>query len=73
MIKEILLLKTCLHNYNDIQRMSVVLSNNPRIASWNIDLDDIDKILRIKSKGLKVGDIVDLLRETDIWSEELLD
>jgi len=72
MNKAILLLKTCLHNYHDIQKIALVLNNHPHIAGWNIDLDDCDQILRIESYELKVTDIIGLLRDTSIWSEELL-
>ena len=73
MCKEILLLKTKPHSYNDIKEMSIVLDNHPRIVGWNIDLDDCDKILRIESDGLIAGEIIDSLYKTGIWSEELLD
>ena len=73
MCKEILLLKTKPHSYNDIKGMSIVLDNHPRIVGWNIDLDDCDKILRIESDGLIAGEIIDSLYKTGIWSEELLD
>jgi len=73
MSKEILLLKTQPHNYNDIKRMSIVLDNHPNITFWNIDLDDCDKILRIKSKGLKIREIITSLYKVGIWSEELSD
>ena len=73
MNKAILLLKTCLHNYNDIQKIALVLNNHPLIAGWNIDLDDCEQILRVESNELKVTDIIGLLQDTSIWSEELLD
>jgi hypothetical protein len=73
MDKEILLLKTIPHNYNDIKGISLLLDNHARIAGWNIDLDDCDKILRIESKGIKVGEVIHLLHKIGIWAEELLD
>ena len=73
MCNEILLLKTKPHSYNDIKGMSIVLDNHSRIARWNIDLDDSDKILRIESEGLAAGEIINLLYKIGIWSEELLD
>ena len=73
MSKEILLLKTCPHSYNDIKRMSVVLDNHPHIAVWNIDLDDCDKILSIESEDLTAIEVVDSLHEIGVWSEELLE
>jgi len=71
MCKEILLLKTSPHNSNDIKRMSAILDNHPHIAVWNIDLDDRDKILRIESEGLAVGDVILSLFGIGVWSEEL--
>ena len=72
MCKEILLLKTCPRSSNDIKRMSVVFDSQPNIEEWNIDLEDCDRVLRIESNGLTVGDIVLSLHEIGIWSEELL-
>jgi len=71
--KEILLLKTIPHNYNDIRGMSIVLDNHFRVLGWNIDLDDCDKILRIESEGIQVSEVVHLLHKIGIWAEELLD
>ena len=73
MNKEILLLKTVPHNYDDIRGISIVLDNHACIAGWNIDLDDCDKILRIESKGLEISEIINLLRKIGVWAEELLD
>ena len=70
-MKKILSLKTLPHNYNDVKNMAAVLDNHPLVISWDIDLDDCDKILRIESNGLKVDEIINALRQIGIWSEDL--
>ena len=70
-MKKILSLKTLPHNYNDVKNMAVVLDKHPLVISWDIDLDDCDKILRIESNGLKVDEIINALRQIGIWSEDL--
>ena len=70
-VKEILLLKTSPHNYNDVKSIAVVLDNHLSIITWNIDLDDCDKIIRIECDGLFVDEIIKALHQVGIWSEEL--
>ena len=70
-MKEILLLKTLPHSYNDVKNMAVVLDNHPSIITWSIDLDDCDKVLRIECDGLIVDEIIKALHQAGIWSEEL--
>ena len=67
--KEIILLKTSPHNYNDIKQIAVTLNNHPCITTWNIDLDDFDKVIRIENKGLNVEEIVNSLYGMGVWSD----
>ncbi|KAA6340388.1 hypothetical protein EZS27_011729 [termite gut metagenome] len=70
-VREILLLKSSPHNYNDVKKMAFVLNNQPRIVAWNIDLDDCDKIIRIECEGLKVEEIINSLSQIGIWVEDV--
>jgi hypothetical protein len=70
-VREVLLLKSSPHNYNDVKNMAIVLDNHPLVISWNIDFDDCDKILRIESNRLKVDEIINALHQINIWSEDL--
>jgi hypothetical protein len=70
-VREVLLLKSSPHNYNDVKNMAIVLDNHPCIAAWNIDLDDCDKIIRIECEGLKVEEIINSLYQIGIWVENL--
>jgi len=70
-MKEILLLKTLPHNYNDVKNMAIVLDSHSLVISWDIDFDDCDKILRIESNGLKVDEIINALHKIGIWAESL--
>jgi hypothetical protein len=70
-VREILLLKSSPHNYNDVKNMAFVLNNQPRIVAWNIDLDDCDKIIRIECEGLKVEEIINSLSQIGIWVEDV--
>jgi hypothetical protein len=71
-VREVLLLKSSPHNYNDMKNMAIVLDNHPRIVAWNIDLDDCDKIIRIECEKLKAEEIINSLYQIGIWAEELL-
>lgn len=65
------LFKTSAQNERDVQRVQDFLNNNELIVSWNFDLEDCDKVLRIES----MEDVSELihrhLRSSGLSCEEL--
>jgi hypothetical protein len=55
---QILIFKTNIHTENDKANVSTTLNSNMQIRDWNIDLDDIDRVLRIESETLSHQQII---------------
>lgn len=62
---------TNLQTEKDKQVISKVLNTNNQIERWNIDLEDIDSVLRIKSQTLTAEQIIKIITEQDFKCSEL--
>jgi len=67
----ILIFGTNIKTENDKQIISRLLNTNPGIEQWNIDLEDIDSVLRIESKTLNATQIIKIITEQDFKCAEL--
>lgn len=62
---------TNLQTEKDKQVISKVLNTNHEIERWNIDLEDIDSVLRIESQTLTSEQIIKIITEQDFKCSEL--
>ncbi|MFA9187676.1 hypothetical protein AAGV33_05435 [Flavobacterium sp. FBOR7N2.3] len=62
---------TNLQTEKDKQVISKVLNANHEIEQWNIDLEDVDSVLRIESKTLTAEQIIKIITEQDFKCSEL--
>jgi copper chaperone len=70
---EVLVFKTNLRYKKQVSALTAHISNVPGIVRWNVDLDDVDKILRIEaSAGCSARQIEDTMGEAGYYCEELL-
>lgn len=69
----VLVFKTNLQFKKDINRLSPVLSNISDILRWNVDREDIDKVLRIETRILTAQEIIRLVNNAGYVCEELPD
>lgn len=67
----ILIFGTNIKTEKDKQIISPLLNSNPEIEQWNIDLEDIDSVLRIESKSLDAEQIIKMITEQDFKCVEL--
>ncbi|MEL5892967.1 hypothetical protein AAE250_05600 [Bacteroides sp. GD17] len=68
----ILVFRTSVSTIKDVERVSVILNKCPQIMTWNIDLEDWEKVLRIECReNLKATDISIMLKDIDICISEL--
>lgn len=67
----ILIFGTNIKTEKDKQIISRLLNSNPEIEQWNIDLEDIDSVLRIESKSLDAEQIIKMITEQDFKCTEL--
>lgn len=62
-IENILVFATNIKTEIDKQKISHILDEHSQIQQWNIDLEDIDCVLRIESDTLSEEQIIDLLNK----------
>ncbi len=59
----VLVVKTNIDSNDLIQAISPTLDAHPSIATWNIDINDVDNVLRICTpNGLTESKVVDLIQ-----------
>jgi hypothetical protein len=73
MTNTVLVFKTNLQFKKDVNRLSPVLSNMSGILRWNVDREDIDKVLRIETRILTAQEIIRLVNNAGYVCEELPD
>jgi hypothetical protein len=70
---EILVFKTNIRYKKEINAIRAHMDAERNILKWNIDLKDVDKILRVESKDLHPVFIENLVQKTGHHCEELKD
>jgi hypothetical protein len=70
---EILVFKTDVHNRKKINEIAPHLENIKGIIKWNIDLHDIDNVLRIEAASIPAQLIEEKLQQAGYYCEELQD
>jgi len=70
-LKNILIFKTNIRTEFDKERIQSVLDAHDTILQWNVDLHDIDCVLRIVSETLTPMQIIKLVRHNGFECAEL--
>lgn len=68
---KVLVFKTNLRFKKQINAVTPHINNLLGIARWNVDLDDIDKVLRIESTDLSPRSVEAILQQAGYFCEEL--
>ena len=68
---ELIILKTNLNNVTHVNKFKPLFDLHPAIQDWNVDTEDVDKVLRIESADLNELDVIQLLTSYGIYSEPL--
>lgn len=68
----VLIFKTNLH-HRDMKKIEPVLNAETKIINWNVDLTDIDNVLRIESHVLHTQHVISILTKEGFYCEELVD
>ena len=70
----VLIYRTSISNQSQVVKLNKLLQNAPRINKWTVDLDDIDKVLRMETDdNVKDEEILDLLNSNNLHCEVLSD
>lgn len=71
-LTKIHIFKTNIKSNLDLDIIQLLFSSNRNIYDWSVDLEDIDKVLRIESnKSLSEKDIIEQLKFIGVSCEEL--
>lgn len=72
MNNKILIFRTSVTNTKELMLLSSVLNSCAKIKSWNIDLDDWEKVLRVEcSKNLIPKEVIEMIQNVGICISEL--
>ncbi|MCC5941880.1 MAG: hypothetical protein JJU37_10095 [Balneolaceae bacterium] len=62
----ILVFKTSIQTPVEVQFLASLLDKQNGIASWSVELDDWEKILRIESGGISPDEVIAILERINI-------
>lgn len=67
----VLIFKTDIKTMGDKFYMKPFFDKHPLITEWNIDLEDVDCVLRIVTTRLQLTDVIELLAQRGYYAQEL--
>lgn len=71
---KLFILKTNIRTERQLRKIKPVLQQNNDITRWSIDLEDVDKVLKVETKmDSQEVEMIELLRSKGINCEELPD
>ena len=70
---EILVFKTNVENMKHVQRLYSLLKSIQGVLKWNIDTEDVDKVLRVEVVSVAPGKIEMTLQNAGYYCNELGD
>ncbi|MEO9872187.1 hypothetical protein [Ekhidna sp.] len=71
---KLFILKTDIKSKRQLNRLKPIFQQNEHIFRWSIDLDDIDKVLKVETnEDSKQNEMIQLVRDQGIYCEELPD
>lgn len=70
--QNILILRTNIDKKKKIKMIKPIFNHHPNIIDWSIDIEDIDKVLRIETNGnISENDISEVLKTVGLFAENL--
>lgn len=69
---EILVFKTNIHKKEDIQKVGNIFSEFKDILTWNVDTEDVDKVLRIEAHQDITRKVEHLINSAGYHCEEMI-
>ena len=72
-ISEVLVFKTNIANDTDVETISVALQCLVNIHRWNVDVQDVDHVLRVECDTLEADVIINVVSAAGFICEELPD
>jgi hypothetical protein len=72
-LSDVLVFKTSICETDDLEKVAAVIEHDPRILKWNVDRDDVDKVLRIEANHISSVEVKSLVNAAGYYCEELPD
>lgn len=69
----VLVFKTNINNLRQVKSIAASLDGCPEILKWNVDLADIDRVLRVEATHAQCGRVIELVTSAGYACEELTD
>ncbi len=69
----VLIFKTNVDSEEQLQQAGLLLNATESVLKWNIDREDIDKVLRVESTLPHISSIMKIMMEAGFACEELVD
>lgn len=70
-LTKVLIFQTNINTEEDRQKISDLLQTHPLISEWSVDLEDIDRVLRVVSDKLGLEDVIKLVTNCGFVCQEL--
>lgn len=68
---QLFIFKSNIHSSDELNTVQSLLNLHPQVKAWNVDREDIDKVLRIECEQLEQHQLINLLSQYGIQCEEL--
>ena len=68
---QVLVFKTNIRYKKNVTAIQPYIAKHPDIKKWNVDLKDVDKILRVETIDLHPAKIEELVKSAGYYCEEL--
>lgn len=65
--------RTDIFSEYDLETVDELLSQEQTIVGWNVDRDDVDRVLRVESTAENASELQETLSKAGFLCEELLD
>jgi hypothetical protein len=69
----VLVFRTNINNKRHVKSITPLLNASSDIIRWNIDLSDIDNVLRVEATCADCGPLIELVKQAGYACEELTD
>ncbi len=71
---KLFILKTNIKSQLQVNKLRPVFQRYNHIARWTVDLDDVDRVLKVETKvDAEQAELINLVRKQGIYCEELPD
>jgi hypothetical protein len=72
-ISGIQVFQTNISKPKDLERVSAYIACDQRILDWNVDLGDVDKVLRLETSNMRPSEVIKLIRQAGYFCHILPD